>query len=147
MKKSAYLKTMFQTYGNEITVYPKYKKEYQVKGFIRPLSFQHLPSSNELGIPFDHTDDGGYLYLGPAEYRIDRELEETKLEQDDVLYWVTKSRAVYLQNEPIYVCAILQKVVASKNYGIKHQKIFLIPTLSHLFLTNWSKIIADMHIS
>ena len=60
-----------------------------------------------------HTDDGGYLYLGPAEYRIDRELEETKLEQDDVLYWVTKSRAVYLQNEPIYVCAILQKVVAS----------------------------------
>ena len=39
--------------------------------------------------------------------------EETKLEQDDVLYWVTKSRAVYLQNEPIYVCAILQKVVAS----------------------------------
>ena len=63
MKKSAYLKTMFQTYGNEITVYPKYKKEYQVKGFIRPLSFQHLPSSNELGIPFDHTDDGGYLYL------------------------------------------------------------------------------------
>ena len=38
MKKSAYLKTMFQTYGNEITVYPKYKKEYQVKGFIRPLS-------------------------------------------------------------------------------------------------------------
>lgn len=51
MKKSAYLKTMFQTYGNEITVYPKYKKEYQVKGFIRPLSFQHLPSSNELGIP------------------------------------------------------------------------------------------------
>ena len=113
MKKSAYLKTMFQTYGNEITVYLKYKKEYQVKGFIRPLSFQHLPSSNELGIPFDHTDDGGYLYLGPAEYRIDRELEETKLEQDDVLYWVTKSRAVYLQNEPIYVCAILQKVVAS----------------------------------
>ena len=46
MKKSAHLKTMFQKYGNEITVYPKYKKEYQVKGFIRPLSFQHLVRLN-----------------------------------------------------------------------------------------------------
>ena len=72
------------------------------------MSFSTFTFFNELGIPFDHTDDGGYLYLDPAEYRIDRELEETKLEQDDVLYWVTKSRAVYLQNEPIYVCAILQ---------------------------------------
>ena len=51
MKKSAYLKTMFQKYGNEITVYPKYKKEYQVKGFIRPLSFQHLPSSGPSSPP------------------------------------------------------------------------------------------------
>ena len=113
MKKSAYLKSMFEKYGNEITVHPKYKKEYQVKGFIRPLSFKNLPSSNEIGIPFDHTDDDGYLYLGPVEYRIDRELEEIKLEQDDVLYLVTKSRAVFLQNEPIYVCAVLQKVITS----------------------------------
>ena len=53
MKKSAYLKTMFQTYGNEITVYPKYKKEYQVKGFIRPLSFFNLREA-ALSIIFYH---------------------------------------------------------------------------------------------
>nr|DAJ46903.1 MAG TPA: hypothetical protein [Caudoviricetes sp.] len=44
-------------------------------------------------------------------------------------------------------CSIVEGESLRKNYGIKHQKIFLIPTLSHLFLTNWSKIIADMHIS
>lgn len=102
MKKSAYLKTMFQTYGNEITVYPKYKKEYQVKGFIRPLSFQHLPSSNELGIPFDHTDDGGYLYLGPAEYRIDRELEETN--------WNRMTSYIGLQNPGQSICKMSQSM-------------------------------------
>ncbi len=111
MKKSAYLKDMFQKYGNDITVYPKYKQAYRVRGLIQPLSYKKLPVSNEIGVPFDHTDDGGYLYLGPAERRLDLELEELRLEQDGVLYQITKSRAVFLQNEPVYVCAVLQKAV------------------------------------
>ena len=109
MKRAAYLDAMFQKYGSFITVYPKYKKEYQVKGFIRPLSFKKLPISNEIQIPFDNTDDSGYLYIGSAQYRIDQELQELKMKQDDALYLVVKTRAVFLQNQPIYICAILQK--------------------------------------
>lgn len=111
MKRSAFLDTMFRKYGNTITVYPKYKKEYQVKGFIRPLSFQKLPVSNEIGIPFDHTEDGGYVYIGSCKHRLDRELEQTKLEQDGIQYWVLKSRVVFIQDEPVYICAVLQTVV------------------------------------
>lgn len=111
MRRTAFLETMFQKYGNVVTVYPKNKKEYAVTGFIRPLSFKGLPVSNEIGVPFDHTENGGYFYLGSCKYRIDRELEETKLEQDDIQYLIVKSRVVYLQNEPLYVCAVLQKVV------------------------------------
>lgn len=111
MKRSAFLETMFQKYGNLITVFPKYKKAYQIKGLIRPISFQKLPVSNEIGIPFDHTEDGGYLYLGSCKYRIDKELEETQLEQDGIRYWVVKSRVVSVGDEPIYICAVLQPVV------------------------------------
>lgn len=111
MRRATFLETMFQKYGNTVKVYPKHKKEYQVKGLIRPLKFKSLPVSNEIGIPFDNTDDGSYLYLGSCKYRIDRELQETKLEQDGTLYLVVKSKVVYLQDEPLYICAVLQKVV------------------------------------
>ena len=111
MRRAAFLETMFQKYGNTVTVFPKHKKEYQVKGLIRPMSFKNLPVSNEVGIPFDNTEDGGFLYLGSCKYRIDQELQGTKLEQDGEWYLVTKSQVVCMQNEPIYVCAVLQKVV------------------------------------
>ncbi len=111
MKRSAFMEAMFQKYGNCIMVFPKYKNKYQIKGFIRPLSFKKLPNSNEIGIPFDHTEDGGYIYLGSCRHRIDRELEETQLEQHGVRYWIVKSRAVFVQNKPIYICAVLQQVV------------------------------------
>ncbi len=75
--------------------------------------FQHLPSSNELGIPFDHTDDGGYLYLGPAEYRIDRELRKPNWNRMTSYIGLQNPGQSICKNEPIYVCAILQKVVVS----------------------------------
>lgn len=109
MTRAEQVRHLLERYGQEIAVRPRYRAECRVRGLIYPISYRKLPSSNELGISFDESDDEGYVYLGSAACRLDKELEQVRLEQDGTVYLVTKSRAVYLQDETIYVCAVLQK--------------------------------------
>lgn len=111
MNAAATIDAILKKYGDEITVCANGKPSFSVRGLIRPLNFKRLPNSNELGVSWDASDDSAFLYYGSPEYRFDKELQLVSLLFDGQRFLFTRAGVAFLQRQPLYVWAVLQKAL------------------------------------
>ena len=105
------LKTMFERYGQEITLKKTGWSSPVFGGFIQPLRYKNKMYLNGVNTVIGFNSQGHYLYLGPPDHDLDTLTSEGWIESGSKKFTVDRSEKVYFKNEVVYIWAIIREIV------------------------------------
>lgn len=113
MSRRAGVERMLSRYGTKVWIQKNEENApwLAAKAFIQPLRYKNKMYLNGSFLEAGFLDGGHYLYIGPCTHRIDQYPMDTRVRTEEQDYVVQRAEAIYVQNAPVYVWAILQKYV------------------------------------
>ena len=109
------LAQLFEKCGQEILL-DTFSEKFTYRAFVQMMRYKNkmyidLPQG-EVG----RRDNGCYLYIGPPEYDFTRIPTITKVTFGGFLYRVKRAEMIYLKGRPLYVWAVLYRVIKDGEY-------------------------------
>ena len=95
----------------EIEVVGSGAKKETTKAFIQPIRSISKAEAGQSFLNLGSYDDTTYLYIGPAEIRIDTYPFNTIVRTNECAYTIKRAQAVCFQDEILYIWGVLQKYV------------------------------------
>ncbi len=113
--RSRVLRHLMGRYGQSVEVAPQGAPPRTVNALIQPLRYRSRRYFDGDFLPGGTLDSRHFLYIGPADVRIDLMRGTVLVERTPDKYVVRRSEAVFLSNECIYVWAVLQPYVEEES--------------------------------
>jgi hypothetical protein len=107
MNRRAQIGRLLQRYGDLVEIRGE-ERALQVNAWIQPLRYKNKMYLGGTYLPDGYLDGGHFLYLGPAETRLDQMPSDTVLSRQGVRYMIQRVEPVWFANEILYIWAILQ---------------------------------------
>ena len=107
MNRRAQIGRLLQRYGDLVEIRGE-EQALQVNAWIQPLRYKNKMYLSGTYLPDGYLDGGHFLYLGPAEARLDQMPSDTMLSRQGVRYRIQRAEPIWFANEILYIWAILQ---------------------------------------
>lgn len=104
-----YVLNTIRCFGQSVEVLePNSSVGVKTKAFIQPLRYKDKMYMGGIYIEPGFLDGSGYLYIGASDVRLDTMPFNSLIKTKECNYVIRKARAVYFQEEILYIWAILQ---------------------------------------
>ena len=107
MNRRAQIGRLLQWYSDLVEIHRE-GQVLQVSAWIQPLRYKNKMYLSGTYLPDGYLDGGHFLYLGPAEARLDQMPSDTVLSRHGVRSRIQRAEPIWFANEILYIWAILQ---------------------------------------
>lgn len=108
MSKRARINRLLQRYGDLVEIRGE-EQALQVNAWIQPLRYKNKMYLGGTYLPDGYLDGGHFLYLGPAEARLDQMSSNIILSHQGIFYSIQQAEPIWFAKELLYIWAILQR--------------------------------------
>lgn len=112
MSRAAKVKRLIERYGQRVeAVTEDGVSSGSYRAFIQPVRYKNKMYLNDVESPIGTVSENYYLYIGPADVQLKENEGRVIIRSDSMRCTAERAESVYLGTEPIYVWAILRRVV------------------------------------
>lgn len=112
MRKNERVKRLINRYGQ--TVYAELESgqtSMRYKAFVQPVRYKNKMYLNAVESPIGTVSENYYLYVGPYDCQLNSAEEPVKIHTDIMTCTVERTECVFLDDEILYIWAILRRVI------------------------------------
>lgn len=112
MQKNQKVKRLLERYGQRVcAIGEDGSRSSYFRAFVQPVRYKNKMYLNAVESPIGTVSENYYLYIGPYDVHLNGEEERTTIETDTMVCTVERAENVFLDNEILYIWAILRRVV------------------------------------
>ncbi|WP_101697258.1 hypothetical protein [Clostridium minihomine] len=109
MNQKEFVRRMLRQYGAKTMVRCRDAEPVCAYALIQAMGVKHKAYPEDVWLPEGYYDNSHFFYLGPADCRLDQ-MKNAVVSQDDGDYMVIRSRGYWMQNQLLYVWAVLREM-------------------------------------
>lgn len=112
MRKNERVKRLMNRYGQTVHAETESgERSSDYKAFVQPVRYKNKMYLNAVESPIGTVDENYYLYVGPYDVQLNMINEPVTIHSAIMACTVERSEAVFLNNEILYIWAILRRVI------------------------------------
>lgn len=105
----------FARFGRPVEVLHNFKTGY-TKALVQPMRYHNKVYVDMPQTETGRRDNGAYLYIGHPAVTMEGNVVRSRVKYEGMVYGVKRSYTVFCDGEPLYVWAVLYRVISEGDY-------------------------------